>query len=69
MSTDERLIDLETRIAYQEATLRDLNDVIARQQKQIDRLEQTCRALIERLARVAPGGDKGSPEDEVPPHY
>lgn len=70
MNPEDRFIDLETRIAYQEATLRDLNDVIAQQQKQIERLEQTCRALIERMARGASQGtERGSLEDEVPPHY
>ena len=66
---EARLIELETRIAYQEATLRDLSDVIARQQKQIERLEQAYRVLLERASRAEQGGNKGSPEDEVPPHY
>lgn len=66
---DARLIEVESRIAFQEATLRDLNDMIARQQKQIDRLEQTCRLLIERATRAEQGGTRGPAEDEVPPHY
>ena len=64
---EQRLIELETRLSYQEATLRDLNDVITRQQQQIDRLEQLCRLLAERSARQEIA--KGTPEDEVPPHY
>jgi len=66
---EARFIDLETRLAYQEATLRDLNDVITRQQKQIDQLEKAYRALLERAARAEQGSQKGSAEDEVPPHY
>lgn len=69
-ATDEaRLVDLETRFAYQEATLRDLNDIIARQQKQIDQLEKAYRALMERTLRAEQGSMKGAPEDEIPPHY
>ncbi|HVT36780.1 MAG TPA: SlyX family protein [Nevskiaceae bacterium] len=64
---DQRLIELEERFAYQEATLRDLNDVITRQQQQIDRLEQICRMLVERVARQ--DISKGTPEEEIPPHY
>lgn len=65
---EERLIELETRFAYQEETLRVLNDIVTRQQQQIDQLQQLCRQLIDRVARV---GDsiKTTPADEVPPHY
>lgn len=66
---EERLIDLETRLAYQEDTLRVLNDIIAGQSRQIEVLERRCRDLGERLARVADSALKGSPADEVPPHY
>lgn len=66
--TEIELIALQTRLAYQEATLRDLNDVITRQQTRLDRLERICRDLAERALR-APDLAKGSLEDEVPPHY
>lgn len=66
---EDRLIDLETRFAYQEETLRVLNEVVTRQQQQIERLELTCRQLLERVERVGDGGVKGSLQDEVPPHY
>lgn len=68
---DERLVELETKLAYQEETLSVLNDIVTRQQRQIDQLEATCRQLIERLAKVGDGDGalKGSLADEVPPHY
>ena len=66
---EDRLIDLETRFAYQEETLRVLNDIVTRQQQQIDRLELTCRQLLDRVERVGDGGQKNSLLDEVPPHY
>lgn len=66
---EDRLIELETRFAYQEETLRVLNEVVTRQQQQIDRLEQAARQLGERLARVGDATFKGAPTDEVPPHY
>ena len=65
---EQRLIALETRLSYQEATLRDLNDVITRQQQEIDRLNQICRMLVDRVSRPQEQF-KGSPEDEIPPHY
>ena len=66
---DERFIQLETKLAYQEETLRVLNEVVTRQQKQIEQLEQTCRHLAERVARVGQDIFKGTAADEVPPHY
>jgi SlyX protein len=66
---EERLIELETRFAYQEDTLRVLDQVVAAQQSRIAALEALCRDLAEKLARTAEGGFKLSPEDEVPPHY
>lgn len=66
---EERLIELETRLAFQEATLQDLNDVLSAQQRRIGELEALCRQLAERLARLGPDLFKGGAEDEVPPHY
>ena len=67
--TEDRLIDLETRFAYQEETLRVLNDIVTRQQQQIERLEFTCRQLLDRVERAGDGNQKSSLLDEVPPHY
>lgn len=66
---EDRLIDLETRLAYQEATLQDLNRIVAEQGQQIERLERVCRELAARIARGVDAVHKGSVEDEVPPHY
>jgi SlyX protein len=67
---EDRLIDLETRLAYQDDAIRSLSDTIARQQKQIDQLESLMRQLLERVRTLAePGVFKGTPADEVPPHY
>lgn len=66
---EQRLIELETRLAFQDDTLRQLNEVITDQQMRIAELERICRHLIERVARLGEGAQKGTPEDEVPPHY
>ena len=71
--TDElqrRLDDLETKYAYQEETLRMLNEVITAQQGQIERLSLICRQLVERVRSGEGGGaQKASSSEEVPPHY
>jgi SlyX protein len=67
---ESRLMECETKIAYQEDTLRVLNEVVTRQQMQIDQLVMACHQLAERIARnAAEGAVKGSFADEVPPHY
>ncbi len=67
----ERFIDLETKLAYQEDAAQQLSDVVARQQQQIDALEAALRALIERVnnLNLQEGAAKTTPGDEVPPHY
>lgn len=46
---EERLIELETRLAFQEKTLEELNEVVVHQQQQIDRLEEELSLLTTRL--------------------
>jgi SlyX protein len=68
--TDDRLVDLETRLAYQDETLRVLSDTVARQQREIDRLQSLCRQMLERLkAQKDDALPPNSPDEEVPPHY
>ena len=65
---ENRVVELETKISYQEHLLQELNDVIASQQQQIDRLEQELRRIREHLK----GNDShlARPEEESPPpHY
>lgn len=46
---EQRIIDIESKIAFQEETLQVLNDVICEQQKQLDKLVATCKLLDERI--------------------
>jgi SlyX protein len=67
-----QIIDLQTRVAYQDDTLAQLNDVITRQQQDIDRLNQALVRLAEKMqAMPGDGGDLDSNagSDERPPHY
>ncbi len=65
---DDRLVDLETKAAFTEDLLDRLNEVLVRQQQQIDRL----MLEVTRLNHQAAGADAGGPRslrDELPPHY
>jgi SlyX protein len=63
----DRIVELETRIAYQEHTLETLGDEVARQQKRIEQLEAAVRQLVERSAQTETF--RGTAADERPPHY
>ncbi|MCG8567630.1 MAG: SlyX family protein [Desulfobacterales bacterium] len=67
---DNRLIDMETRFAYQEKLIADLNDVVTQQQKAIQHLEAVTEKLsqqIEGFSKAVSGID--APANEKPPHY
>lgn len=65
---ETRLIELETKFAYQEETLRELNEIVTAQQKQLEQLKILCRQLLQRIDSGG-GAVKGAVAEEVPPHY
>lgn len=67
--SDSRLEQIEIKLAYQEDTVRELSDVIYRQQLLIDALEQRCRQLEERITSMTSAPPPSPAEDEKPPHY
>lgn len=65
----ERLAELETRAAFQEKQLSDLNDVVVSQQRDIERLRQEVRTLRQQLSVVAPSLVANASDETPPPHY
>lgn len=65
---EDRLTELETRIAFQEHSLQELSDEMYRQQKQIERLDNICRMLLQQMQDVS-AALPAKPLDEKPPHY
>ena len=65
----ERLDSIETKIAYQELTISELNNVIVEQQKTIDRMEKQLKQITDKLNDIAEltGSDRGG--IQKPPHY
>ncbi len=66
--TASRLVELETKLAFAEDLLDTLNQTVARQQGQIDSLQQQLRLLHQQIRDAAPDTARG-PRDEIPPHY
>ncbi len=64
---DPRLMNLELKVLELEHTIDQLNEVVIRQQAQIDRLVREVQELAQRQPADAPGFR--SLRDELPPHY
>ena len=67
--TEQRFVDLETKLAHQEHLLLELNDIITKQQENIMRLEKLCDSIIERVRSLGEALPAGENVDEKPPHY
>ena len=65
---DARLTDLEIKASFSEDTLDRLNDVVVRQQAQIEALLRQVAVLRERQPGDLPDAPR-SLRDELPPHY
>ncbi len=65
---DQRLTELEIKASFSEDTLDRLNDVVVRQQAQIDALMRQLATLREQIPADAQDTPR-SLRDELPPHY
>lgn len=67
--TDERLITIEEKIAFQEDQIEELNKTVYQQQQRLDQLEAFCKELAGRIRSLSEAGDEGLAANERPPHY
>ena len=67
--TEQRFVDLETKLAHQEHLLLELNDIITKQQENSMRLEKLCDSIIERVRSLSEAAPSDTNADEKPPHY
>lgn len=68
MNLDERVMELESRLAFQDDTIQALNDVLVVQRRELDHLKQQMAAMLKRQEEM--GSQFDTFEDDVPPpHY
>ena len=67
MSTEDRFVDIEIKLAHQEDLVETLNQLVYAQQKRMDKLEATCAALAQHIRDNAHDGPNAV--NERPPHY
>jgi SlyX protein len=66
---NQKIENMELRIAHQEDGLQKMSREMFEQQKQIERLEILCEALVGRVRTLSDAGEVPSEADEKPPHY
>jgi SlyX protein len=67
-NTDHRLTELEIKASFNEDLLDQLNQVVIRQQQQIDVLVREIERLRQQIPEAGQGGFSRA-GDELPPHY
>jgi SlyX protein len=67
-ASEERFQILESKVLYQDRTIDDLNEVVTKQQDQIDGLIAEVERLRQALIGIQERGIDGG-EEPPPPHY
>jgi SlyX protein len=60
-------IDLQSRVAFQEDAIHQLNLTVSQLQNQLTTLQLAIRELHQQMRNLSPAEDGGG--DEIPPHY
>ncbi|WP_286237190.1 SlyX family protein [Neptuniibacter halophilus] len=70
MNEQERIAELESRVAFQEDTLDQLNTIVSRQELEIERLTRMVKLINQQLRSLPMEYSASNPGDEPPPpHY
>ncbi|TBU71693.1 SlyX family protein [Phytopseudomonas daroniae] len=64
---EDRIVELESRQAFQDDTIQSLNDALVEQQKLIERLQRQLQSLAKRQEETSAFGI--AQDDAPPPHY
>jgi SlyX protein len=67
VSTEDRFVDIEIKLAHQEDMVEELNQVVYQQSRRIDQLAAMVNQLTEHIRNNAQSGQ--NPVNEPPPHY
>jgi len=65
--TQDRITNLEIKLSFTEDLIEKLNQIVYKQQQQIEFLYRELKSIKEQAS--SSGGGSGSLKDEIPPHY
>lgn len=63
------IVELETKLSFQENTIQELNDALMAQQQRISYLDAKIGLLTKKLEVVSPSIIAAESEESPPPHY
>lgn len=66
---EEQLIDLQTRLAFQEEHINEINHTLAQQAKELNELRLEIKELKRQLRAMSPTNIASEAEETPPPHY
>jgi SlyX protein len=69
MDLEQRINEVETRLAFQETTLQELNEALTSQQQQLSQMQAVLEKLRERMVELASNMQPDSAVEPPPPHY
>ncbi len=67
--SEDRLVDMETRLAYQDQLMDELNKLVYEQDKRVRKLEEICKQLGKQFSDLAEDAPAGENDEAPPPHY
>lgn len=68
-NNEEAIIELQTKLSFQEDLLESLNQVVINQQGQIAKLQRTVESMIGLMDSMQSAMQDNWPRQEMPPHY
>jgi SlyX protein len=65
----DRLAAIEEKVAFLERAMSEISDVVARQQKELERALDRNQRLMDKIAALESDFGAGAAGEEKPPHY
>jgi SlyX protein len=66
---ESRIVELETRLAFQDESINALTQALRDQQKEIDEMKLVIERLGQRLKALSPSPLEEDGQEPPPPHY
>jgi SlyX protein len=68
-NNEDAIIELQTKLSFQEDLLESLNQVVIEQQGQIAKLQRTVESMIGQMDSMQSASQDNGQQQEIPPHY